>query len=62
MDLIHIENGRVAGNNVYYDQLAFTRQIGMLPSEGSLGYRLMTGAFNMVTKGRGMVRARSGTH
>jgi steroid delta-isomerase-like uncharacterized protein len=62
MDLIHIEDGRVAGNNIYYDQLAFARQIGMLPSEGSLGDRLMTGAFNLVTKGREMVRARSGPH
>jgi steroid delta-isomerase-like uncharacterized protein len=62
MDLIHIEDGRVAGNNIYYDQLAFARQIGMLPSEGSLGDRLMTGAFNLLTKGRDMVRARSGSH
>jgi steroid delta-isomerase-like uncharacterized protein len=62
MDLIQIEDGRVAGNNIYYDQLAFARQIGMLPPEGSLGDRLMTGAFNLVTKGRDLVRARSGTH
>jgi steroid delta-isomerase-like uncharacterized protein len=62
MDLIQIEDGRVAGNNIYYDQLVFARQIGMLPSEGSLGDRLMTGAFNLVTKGRDMVRARSGAH
>jgi steroid delta-isomerase-like uncharacterized protein len=59
MDLIQIEDGRVAGNNVYYDQLAFARQIGMLPGEGSIGDRLMTGAFNLVTKGRARVRARS---
>jgi steroid delta-isomerase-like uncharacterized protein len=59
MDLISIEDGRVAGNNVYYDQLAFARQIGMLPAEGSLGDRLMTGAFNLATKGRATVRARS---
>jgi steroid delta-isomerase-like uncharacterized protein len=62
MDLIHIEDGRVAGNNVYYDQLSFARQIGMLPSEGSLGDRLMTGAFNLVTRGRTMARARTGAH
>jgi steroid delta-isomerase-like uncharacterized protein len=62
MDLIDIEDGRVAGNNIYFDQLAFIRQIGMLPSEGSLGDRLMTGAFNLVTRGRTIVRARSGAH
>ena len=62
MDLIQIEDGRVAGNNIYYDQLSFARQIGMLPSEGSLGDRLMTSGFNLVTRGRTMVRARSGAH
>jgi steroid delta-isomerase-like uncharacterized protein len=62
MDLIQFEDGRVAGNNIYYDQLGFARQIGMLPSEGSLGDRLMAGAFNLVTRGRTMVRARSGAH
>jgi steroid delta-isomerase-like uncharacterized protein len=59
MDMIEVEDGRVAGNNVYYDQLAFARQIGMLPAEGSLGDRLMTGAFNLVTKGRATARERS---
>jgi len=59
MDLINVEDGRVAGNNIYYDQLTFARQIGMLPAEGSLGDRLMTGGFNLVTKGRATVRERS---
>jgi steroid delta-isomerase-like uncharacterized protein len=59
MDLIEIEDGRVAGNNIYYDQLAFARQIGILPSEGSLGDRLMTGSFNLVTKGRAKIRDRT---
>lgn len=59
MDLIDVEDGRVAGNNVYYDQLAFARQIGMLPAEGSLADQLMTGAFNLVTKGRATIRERS---
>jgi steroid delta-isomerase-like uncharacterized protein len=56
MDLIALDNGRIAGNNIYYDQLAFARQIGILPSEGSVADRLMTGAFNLVTKGRAKVR------
>ena len=59
MDLIDVEDGRVAGNNVYYDQLAFARQIGMLPGEGSLADRLMSGAFNLITKVRATVRERS---
>jgi steroid delta-isomerase-like uncharacterized protein len=60
MDLIDVEDGRVAGNNVYYDQLAFARQVGMLPPEGSLGDRLMAGAFNLVTKGRARLARRAG--
>jgi predicted ester cyclase len=59
MDLIDVKEGRIAGNNVYYDQLAFARQIGMLPAEGSLGDRAMTAAFNGLTKGRGALRERS---
>jgi steroid delta-isomerase-like uncharacterized protein len=59
MDLIQVEDGRVAGNNVYYDQLSFARQIGMLPEEGSIPDRLMTGAFNLVTRRRAKVRERS---
>ena len=55
MDLIQVEGGRVAGNNIYWDQLSFARQIGMLPSEGSLGDRLVTGGFNLVTKVRNKV-------
>lgn len=59
MDLIDVQDGKVAGNNIYYDQLAFARQIGMLPAEGSFGDRLMTRAFNLATKGRAKVRERS---
>jgi steroid delta-isomerase-like uncharacterized protein len=59
MDLIDVEDGRVAGNNIYYDQLAFARQIGMLPAEGSLAHRLMTAGFNLATKARATVRERS---
>ena len=60
MDLIDIQNGRVAANHIYYDQLTFARQVGMLPSEGSLGDRLMSSAFNIVTKARAAVEKHSG--
>ena len=59
MDLIDVQDGRVTGNNVYYDQLAFARQIGMLPAEGSLADRLMTAAFNVATKARATLREHS---
>ena len=58
MDLIDVQNGRVAANHIYYDQLTFARQIGMLPSEGSRGDRLMTSTFNLVTKARAKVARR----
>lgn len=58
MDLLTLQDGRVAANNVYYDQLAFARQIGMLPTEGSLADRLMTAAFNLTTKARAALRRR----
>lgn len=58
MDLIDMQDGRVAANNVYYDQLSFARQIGMLPAEGSPGDRAMTSAFNLATKARSVVRRR----
>ncbi len=59
MDLLSFEDGRIAGNNVYYDQLTFARQVGVLPSEGSVGEKAMTGAVNLVTKGRAAIRERS---
>jgi ketosteroid isomerase-like protein len=59
MDLIDVEDGRVAANNVYYDQLTYTRQIGMLPPEGSLADRLMTGG--STSSRRGGPRSRSVT-
>ena len=34
IDLIDLQDGRVAANNVYYDQSSFARQIGMLPADG----------------------------
>jgi steroid delta-isomerase-like uncharacterized protein len=58
MDLIDVEDGRVAANNIYYDQLAFARQAGLLPAEGSIGDRLMTRAFNLATRARSALPGR----
>jgi ketosteroid isomerase-like protein len=60
IDLLTFEDGRVAGNNVYFDQLAFAREIGMLPSEGSIGDKLMLNTFNLAIKGRAAIRERTG--
>ncbi len=56
MDLIHMEDGLVAGNTIYFDQLSFARQVGMLPPEGSWGDRLMTAGFNFVVRARNSLR------
>lgn len=52
MDLLEFQDGRIAGNCAYFDQLSFARQIGMLPAKGSISDRIMLGAFNLVTKAR----------
>ena len=56
MDLLDFENGRIAGNCIYFDQLGFARQVGMLPPEGSRRDRLLTGAFNLTVRARRLLR------
>jgi hypothetical protein len=50
----------VAQNTVYYDGLAFARQIGMLPREGSTADRAVLAAFNATTKAKTRLRNRRG--
>lgn len=52
MDLLSFEDRRLAGNCIYFDQLSFARQVGMLPPEDSRRDRLMTRAFNLTVRGR----------
>ena len=49
VDVMHIVDGLLVDNTIYYDGLSFARQIGMLPSSGSRGDRAMTTAFNAQT-------------
>lgn len=53
IDVMHIVDGLLIDNTIYYDMLSFARQIGMLPSAGSRGDRAMTAAFNAQTGLRG---------
>lgn len=48
----------VRHNTIYYDGLAFARQIGLLPREGSATDKAMTAAFNASTD----IRARLHRH
>jgi steroid delta-isomerase-like uncharacterized protein len=49
VDVMRVEQGRLKHNTIYYDGLGFARQIGMLPSEGSLPDKAMTTTFNART-------------
>jgi steroid delta-isomerase-like uncharacterized protein len=49
VDVMHIVDGLLVDNTIYYDGLSFTRQIGMLPDAGSRGDRAMVAAFNAQT-------------
>jgi hypothetical protein len=53
VDVMHIVDGLLVDNTIYYDGLSFARQIGMLPSAASRGDRAMTAAFNAQTDLRG---------
>ena len=49
VDVMHIVDGLLVDNVIYYDGLSFARQIGMLPAAASRGDRAMTAAFNAAT-------------
>jgi steroid delta-isomerase-like uncharacterized protein len=49
VDVMHVVDGLLVDNVIYYDGLSFARQIGMLPNAASRGDLAMTTAFNAVT-------------
>ncbi|MHB8491486.1 MAG: ester cyclase [Solirubrobacteraceae bacterium] len=50
VDHFVIRAGVIVSNFVIADQLAFARQVGMLPHDGTLADRALKGAFNARTK------------
>ena len=56
IDVMKFENGLLVHNTIYYDGLAFARQIGMLPTEGSKTDRAMMASFNALTKVKSQLR------
>lgn len=60
VDVMRFEDGKLRHNDVYYDGLAFARQVGLLPRAGSGGDRAILAAFNAVTKAREAVKDRLG--
>jgi steroid delta-isomerase-like uncharacterized protein len=59
LDLIEIEDGLIVSNTAYYDNMAYARQIGMMPPMDSGAERAMKGAFNTITKARRMISDRT---
>ena len=60
IDVMRFEGQTLRHNDIYYDGLAFARQIGMLPTADSAGDRAMVAAFNAATRARQVVRGRFG--
>jgi steroid delta-isomerase-like uncharacterized protein len=50
VDVMKIENDRIAHNTAYYDGMGFARQVGMMPPEDSGAEKAMKSAFNATTK------------
>jgi ketosteroid isomerase-like protein len=60
IDVMRFEGHMLRHNDIYYDGLAFARQIGMLPAADSAGDRAIMAAFNAATKARQAIRSRFG--
>jgi steroid delta-isomerase-like uncharacterized protein len=56
IDVMRFEGGLLRRNDIYYDGLAFARQIGLLPAADSAADRGMLSAFNALTKAKHRVR------
>lgn len=56
VDVMEFENDMLVHNTVYYDGLAFARQVGLLPPEDSKRDRAILEMFNFVTKARSKLR------
>jgi steroid delta-isomerase-like uncharacterized protein len=48
-DVMRFDGGLLKHNTIYYDGLAFARQIGLLPTEGSTADRALQAVFNART-------------
>jgi ketosteroid isomerase-like protein len=60
IDVMRFDEGHLRSNEVYYDGLAFARQVGLLPPARSAADRAMLAAFNTRTRVRGAVQRRRG--
>jgi steroid delta-isomerase-like uncharacterized protein len=56
IDVMEFDDGRLRHNTVYYDGLTFTRQMGLLPTAGSMADRALRSGFNALVKTRKVIR------
>ena len=49
-DLLTVRDGLIQSNDAFTDSMAFARQIGMMPPQGSTAEQRLTGAFNVKTR------------
>jgi steroid delta-isomerase-like uncharacterized protein len=59
-DVMTFHDGLLTHNTIYYDGLAFTRQIGLLPRAGSAADKVLQATFNAQTDLRSRVASRRG--
>ena len=58
LDMLTVADGRITGNQAYFNGADLARQLGALPPEGSLPDRAMLGALNLVTRAKGELAKR----
>ncbi|HQR25954.1 MAG TPA: ester cyclase [Nocardioides sp.] len=56
IDHFVLRDGRVLTNTVVFDQMAFARQVGLLPPDGSAVDKALKAAFNTKTRAAGALR------
>lgn len=56
IDHFVLRDGRVLTNTVVFDQMAFARQVGLLPPDGSAVDKALKAAFNTRTRAVGALR------
>jgi hypothetical protein len=53
---MEIDGGLIRRNTIYYDGATMARQVGLLPSKGSLADRALLAMFNLRTRAARLVR------
>jgi len=60
MDHFVLRDGRIVSNFVVFDQMQYSRQLGILPVQHSVGDKAMKSAFNLKTQIAKKLKERSG--